>query len=172
MKKLLFLASFVFDTGEIEYNDRQLVMVTDKDVQAFIVKKKIVNPHPTKLTDHHDAAYDVFEMWFKENFPESKLKHLICNRPIQSELFPAKETIFTGGFSGPHSCKDEFPPLVGEDYTETVAIDLTGEMKHWDFGWYDHTEKRWMLQNQDETFSFSSLFELEYAKWFAPPKPR
>lgn len=174
MKKLLFLASYVFDTGEIEHKDQQqLVMVTDRDVAAYTEKQRKLNPEKSmqRPFEHNEAAYDVFETWFKEVFPESTLKHVMIKTPIQSQLFPSNERVFTPNeFSGPHSCKDEFPPTEeGEDFTDTVAIDLTGEMNHWDFGWYDHTEKKWMLQNQDE---FRNTFELEHAKWFAPPKPR
>jgi hypothetical protein len=175
MKKLLFLASYVFDTGEIEHKDQQqLVMVTDRDVAALTEKQRKLNPEKSmrRPFDHNEAAYDVFETWFKEVFPESTLKHVMIKRPIQSQLFPAKDREFTPNeFSGPHSCKDEFPPTeAGEDFTETVAIDLTGEMKHWDFGWYDHEEKKWVMQNQGELFN--NTFELDHAVWFSPPKPR
>lgn len=174
MKKLLFLASFVSETGGSELTDQQLVMVTDRDVNALTEKERKLNPEKSmrRPFDHNEAAYDVFATWFKEVFPESTLKHVIIKRPIQSELFPSKEREFTPNeFSGPHSCKESVPPLVeGEDFSETVAIDLTGEMKHWDFGWYDHTERKWVMQNQGELFE--NAFELEHAIWFATPKPK
>lgn len=75
-----------------------------------------------------------------------------------------------GPFAGPYSCKEDFPPLVdGEGYSETVAIDIDGNMKHWDFGLYDFINKEWCLQNHKV---FGKRLELEHAKWFAPPKPR
>lgn len=171
MKKLLFLASFVFETGKIEYKDNQLVMVTDRDVQRFMEKQKALNPDKGDRGpyEHHDAAYDVFRTWFEEVYPESTLKHIICNRPIQSGLFfPKIEAVIDNGFSGPHNCKDQIPPIVeGEDFTDTVAIDLTGEQKYWDFGWYDTTEKEWRFQSNDSP----KIFEVDHAKWFKAPKP-
>jgi hypothetical protein len=179
MKKL-YLASFVFETGEIEYKDHQLVLVTDKDVKA--VNDQVAE---SNCCDHRYAAYNLAEGWFKQTYPESKLTHLICNYPIQSAGIGGKEhneygtiesesavkaPFYSNEFSGPHSCKDEFPALVPdlEDLSETVCIDLKGRMKDWDFGWYDFTKKEWCMQNRD----FERSFEIEYAKWFSPPKPR
>jgi len=93
MKKLLFLASFVFETGKIEYSDNQLVMVTDKDVQRFTENQKALNPDKGDRGpyDHYDACYDVFKAWFKEVYPESTLTHVMCKRPIQSDPYVQKD---------------------------------------------------------------------------------
>jgi len=102
MKKL-FLASFVFETGGIEYKDRQLILVTNKDVERSKDKQISLNPAArTHDLDHYDAAYDVFHDWFKGAYPESELKHIICNRPIQSSETetPHSESSLSGSMEG------------------------------------------------------------------------
>jgi hypothetical protein len=177
MKKLLFLASYVIETKGTEYQSQQLVLVTDRDVEVFTEKQKEFARKSGRIVretfEPVEAAYDLFDVWFKETFPGSEIRHVICTKPISSEHLPKSNVTptFRSDFGAPHSCKDELPPTEeGEDFTETVAIDLTGEMKHWDFGWYDHEEKKWVMQNQGELFA--NAFELEHAKWFATPKPK
>lgn len=174
MKKLLFLASFVFETGEIEYKDNQLVLVTDRDVQRFMEKQKALNPDKGERGpyEHYDAAYDVFRTWFEEVFPESTLKHIMCKRPIQSGLFfpkieAAPESIFNHG--GWHTSK-ETPTLVfdseglPEDMSVDVLIDVDGNRKTFRVGYYDidfeTKEGTWTLYG-DERIDI----ELDHMKW-------
>jgi hypothetical protein len=84
MKKLLFLASFVFENTEGEFRDHQLVLVTDRDVEAVLQRQQDINPENVRSYDHRDAAYHLAETWFKETYTDSKLTHLIVNKPIQS----------------------------------------------------------------------------------------
>lgn len=70
MKKL-FLTSFVFITGGIEYKDYRLVVVTGADVKLYKEKHK----DDTMKSDDVElsVAYQKFSEWFPVMFPESEL---------------------------------------------------------------------------------------------------
>lgn len=60
MKKL-FLTSFVFTTGENEYEEQRLVVAPDKD-----------------------SAYEMAQAWFPKNYPESTLNVCITHEAIEN----------------------------------------------------------------------------------------
>jgi len=75
MKKL-FLTSFVFTTGEVEYKDYRLVVVTKTDVERY---KQLHKDDPMKSDDIElSIAYQKFSDWFPAIFPESVLTHHIA----------------------------------------------------------------------------------------------
>jgi len=74
MKKL-FLTSFVFNTGEVEYKDYRLVVVTKTDVERY---KQLHKDDPMKSDDIElSIAYQKFSEWFPIVYPESVLKQHI-----------------------------------------------------------------------------------------------
>lgn len=80
MKKL-FLTSFAFKTGEVEYKETRLVLVTGKDVNKYLETHK---DDGSKSDDPElSVAYDKFNDWFPHMFPESELVYHIAHPAIQ-----------------------------------------------------------------------------------------
>ena len=80
MKKL-FLTSFVFTTGGIEYKDYRMVVVTKEDVQNYTDAHK---DDAMKSDDPElSCAYEKFSHWFPKTFPESELNYHIAYPAIE-----------------------------------------------------------------------------------------
>jgi len=79
MKKL-FLTSFAFKTGEQEYKEYRLVVVTKQDVldYKFMHKDDGYKSEDPELS----VAYDKFNDWFPKMFPESTLIYHIAHPAI------------------------------------------------------------------------------------------
>jgi hypothetical protein len=79
MKKL-FLTSFVFTTGGIEYKEYRLVVVTKADIQNY----KDAHKGDTMVSDDPElsSAYEKFSQWFPQMFPESELISHIAHPAI------------------------------------------------------------------------------------------
>lgn len=80
MKKL-FLTSFVFITGGIEYKDYRLVVVTKEDIKNY----KDAHKGDTMVSGDPElaSAYEKFSQWFPTMYPESKLIYHITHPAIQ-----------------------------------------------------------------------------------------
>jgi hypothetical protein len=63
-------------------------------------------------------------------------------------------------FSGVWHDINEFPPNNGEGYSKDVIVDMNGEEKDFQVGWYDHDEKRWLFHFHD-----TSNFNPDKMKW-------
>ena len=76
MKKL-FLASFLFTTGEKEYKEYRLILVTKVDLQEYIRKtertpaEKAADFFENKRQDELEIAYEKARAWFPTAFPQS-----------------------------------------------------------------------------------------------------
>lgn len=79
MKKL-FLTSFVFKTGEIEYKEQRLVIASNKEVQEYHKKHSDQFDLPE---GELDIAYFKAKQWFRNDFPESELISLIVHPAIE-----------------------------------------------------------------------------------------
>ncbi len=79
MKKL-FLTSFAFKTGDVEYKEHRLVVVTKDDVTAYI------HDHEQDGYKSDDpelsVAYEKFTEWFPKMYPESELIYHIAHPAI------------------------------------------------------------------------------------------
>jgi len=79
MKKL-FLTSFAFKTGEVEYKETRLVLVTGEDVKKY---KQAHEGEPMESGDPElSSAYEKFSQWFPQMFPESELIYHIAHPAI------------------------------------------------------------------------------------------
>ena len=76
MKKL-FLASFLFTTGEKEYKEYRLILVTKADLQEYIRKmdkapaEKAADFFENQRQAELEIAYEKAEAWFPTAFPQS-----------------------------------------------------------------------------------------------------
>jgi len=61
---------------------------------------------------------------------------------------------------------DEFPPDLGEGYSEDVLIDVDGWRKNFRVGWYDHENKLWFIY--DDT-NWKVKINKKHMKWFYLP---
>jgi hypothetical protein len=90
MKKL-FLTSFAFTTGETQYNESRLVVVTKDDIKRVTEKqnKLLIESGrvPTPEMDALDVAYDMAKEWFPTMYPESKLISVITHESINGSAF-------------------------------------------------------------------------------------
>lgn len=77
MRKL-YLASFYFRTGKLDFNDYRIVVVSqeDRSGQPEIQGEKIVDVDL-------EIAYKKMMAWFPVVFPESELSHLIIHPSIE-----------------------------------------------------------------------------------------
>ena len=78
MKKL-FLTSFVFTTGGIEYSTDRLVLVTSTDVPESAELTKEFTPIDPWL----EVAYNKAMAWFPTNYPKSELKSCMTHPAIE-----------------------------------------------------------------------------------------
>lgn len=80
MKKL-FLTSFAFTTGDVDYKEQRLVVVTQKDISMPQTSEEY-----NKLLNSNDQfrhiAHIKFDKWFPVNYPESKLIYCIVHPVI------------------------------------------------------------------------------------------
>jgi hypothetical protein len=84
MKKLLYLTSFVFITGGIEYKQNRLVVVTKKDVDALFIQIGDTDEWPKEDPYQFVADYKALG-WFRLNFTESKLISCIVHKAIDED---------------------------------------------------------------------------------------
>lgn len=84
MKKLLFLTSFVFTTGGIEYKQQRLIVVTKKDVDALFLQTGDTNEWPKDDPYLFIATHKALG-WFRLNFPNSKLISCMVHDAIDKE---------------------------------------------------------------------------------------
>lgn len=79
MKKL-FLTSFVFKTGDQEYKDYRMVLVTGQDVKNYYD----AHHGDPMLSDDPElhSAYEKFNQWFPTMYPESELIYHIAHPAI------------------------------------------------------------------------------------------
>ncbi len=80
MKKL-FLTSFAFKTGDVEYKETRLVLVTSQDV--FYYKEKHKEDGYKSDDPELSVAYNKFNDWFPKMFPESELIYHIAHAAIE-----------------------------------------------------------------------------------------
>jgi len=142
MKKL-FLTSFEFKgIDKNTYKEQRLVMVQSNEV--------------SEGKDHESVAYSKVQKWFHANYNENcELLSIIAHPTITGY---AEETQIKNmehgqiGFDASWNGIDVFPPRVigffdgkdyPENYTDNVLIDLDGNRKHFDTGWYDYDTKDW-----------------------------
>jgi hypothetical protein len=87
MKKL-FLTSFVFKTGDQEYKEHRLVIVSKKEAQEYSHNRhtgipiESVDPPMDIQTAELEVAYHKAQRWFAKDFPESTLIHCIAHPAI------------------------------------------------------------------------------------------
>lgn len=78
----IYLAQFIFITGDIPYTLYRNVILTGEDVTQREIELK---REPSSLTDQEvlDIAYDKFNARFPKEYPESKLESVIIYPAIE-----------------------------------------------------------------------------------------
>lgn len=78
MRKL-YLASFTFKTGDLEYNDYRIAVVSQEDRKGSEMQIQ-----GEKMVDMDlEIAYKKLQAWFPIVYPESELLHLIIHQAIE-----------------------------------------------------------------------------------------
>lgn len=75
MRKLL-LASFRFKTGETEYEQQRIVLLTGNDLKFY----------SEKGWTEQEIATEILVNWFKTEFHESELIYAIAHSTIESRI--------------------------------------------------------------------------------------
>lgn len=147
MRKL-FLTSFRFRTGEIDYHEQRLVVVTDGDTQEAELS----------------IAYDKAKAYFKDFFPESELHSIIVHPAIEGYDSVKK---IEGNWIPEFFENNRLPMPMEHDNSRSkdVLIDLTGWRLNFRVGFFSYSEMKWSLYDKEA----EKLIDLEGLHWTELP---
>lgn len=144
-----------FTTNKVKY-DVEIRLEHESEAEA---KQRTVNT--TRLYNIDSDFVVSRQEWLDWN--QSKPAFEVYHPELLSNVAEEKQSIASFqqafGYDNPPPVSEQDAPM-----SEDVLVDMDGNRKHFVIGWYDHSEKEWILRAKD-----TSLLEPEHAQWMYLP---